>query len=182
MKPKVQTTTLVYSGFFELHQDLLEREDGVTHPFTKLILGTNAVVVLAQTKEGRFILNREYRHSPGVTLLGPPGGRLEKDEDPILGGQREFHEETGYWSDDILLIGSSYPFPGICDQKIFYLWAKNAYKRGDQKLDEFEFIETELKTEQEMRDEILLNGSHIDGNLCTALWYKDQFCYNQSPS
>lgn len=176
MKPKVQSTKLLYSGFFELHQDLLERADGLTHSYTKLILNNHAVVVVAQDVEGRYILNREYRHPTGVTLLGPPGGRLEKGEDPILGGQREFFEETGYWSDEIHLLGCAYPFPGICDQKIYYIWAKNAVKKGEQKLDPFEFITTELKSEKQLREEIL-KGDLVDGNLCTALWYKDQFCY-----
>lgn len=174
MKPKVKKSKTVFSGFFGLQEDLLERADGLTHSYTKLTLPTHAVVVIAQDTEGRYILNREYRHPTGNHLLGPPGGRLEKGEDPILGGQREFHEETGYWSDEIQLLGCCYPFPGICDQQIFYLWAKNAVKKDAQKLDPFEFIEIELKTEEELCAEIL-QGGHVDGNLCTALWFKDQY-------
>lgn len=173
MKPKVQASKLLYSGFFDLRQDLLEREDGLTHDYTCLILGTHAVAVLAQTKEGLWVLNREYRHATGTTLLGAPGGRLEQDESPIIGGQRELFEETGYWSDEIQLMGCSHPFPGVCDQKIYYLYAKNAYKKGDQKLDPFEFIDVELKTDEELHQEIL-RGVNVDGILCAALWYKSK--------
>lgn len=175
MKPKVQKSKLLYSGFFDLRQDLLERSDGLTHPYTSIILATDAVAILAQDQNGLWILNREYRHPTGKTLLGPPGGRLEKNEDPIVGGQRELFEETGYWSDEIVLLGCCHPFPGICDQKIIYLWAKNAVKKAEQKLEAFEFIEIELKTDEELRREIR-RSSHVDGNLCTALWYKDQLC------
>lgn len=170
MRPKVQSTKIIYSGVFDLRQDLLERHDGITHPYTSVIISDDAAIVLAQTTEGLWIVNREYRHPTGKVLLGPPGGRLEKGEDPKIGGQRELFEETGYWSDEITIIGCCHPFPGISDQKIYYLHAKNAVKKGAQKLDLFEFIQTELKTDEELRKEI--SSSHdIDGNLCTALWY-----------
>jgi ADP-ribose pyrophosphatase len=174
-RPKIQKSKLLYSGFFDLRQDLLERADGLTHQYTSIILATDAVAILAQDQNGLWILNREYRHPTGKVLLGPPGGRLEKGEDPIVGARRELFEETGYWADEIVLLGSSHPFPGICDQKIHYLWAKNAVKKADQSLDPFEFIEIELKTDEQLRREIR-SGSNVDGNLCAALWYKDHFC------
>ncbi len=175
MKPKVKQSQILYSGFFDLKQDLLEKPDGQTHPYTCLVLKTDAVAVVAQTPCGLYILNREYRHPTGKILLGPPGGRLEKDEDPIIGGQRELFEETGYWSDEIVIAGCSHPFPGLSDQKIYYLFAKNAVKKNEQKLEAFEFIQVSLMTDKELRNE-LRNQTRVDGNLCTALWYKDQIC------
>lgn len=175
MNPKIKKSKLLYSGFFHLRQDELERADGLTHSYTSILLPTDAAVVLAQNTEGLWILNREYRHPSGKTLLGPPGGRLEPGEDPLLGGRRELFEETGYWSDEIILLGCCLPFPGISDQKIHYLFAKNAFKKGEQKLDPFEFIQVELKTDEELKREIK-NSENIDGNLCTALWYKEQMC------
>lgn len=169
-KPKVHFSNVIQREFFSLQEDLLERSDGYTHTYTSLKLPCDATIILAQDQEGRWILNREYRHPTGEILLGCPGGRLEPGEDPILGGQREFFEETGYWSDEIKIIGVSYPFPGLCNQKIYFLIAKNAFKKGNQQLDPFEFIETELKTNEELTQEIR-QGTHIDSILCAALWY-----------
>lgn len=174
-RPKVKDSKILYTGFFDLKQDLLEKTNGETHSYTSLTSLGSAVAVIAQTKEGLYILNREYRHPTGQILLGPPGGRLEIGEDPIFGGQRELFEETGYWSDEIVIAGCCHPFPGLCDQKIYYLYAKNAFPKSGQKLDAFEFIETELMTDEELRTE-LQNRTQVDGNLCTALWYKDQLC------
>jgi ADP-ribose pyrophosphatase len=171
-KPKVHSTKIVHYDFFDVRQDMVERNDGVLHPYSSLFLSTDATAIIAQDPEGRWILNREYRHPTGQFLLGCPGGRLEAGEDPIQGGQREFFEETGYWSDDIAIIGCCHPFPGICNQKIYFLWAKNAHLKGKQQLDPFEVIETELKTDAELRQEIQ-RGTNIDAILCTALWYKD---------
>jgi ADP-ribose pyrophosphatase len=180
-KPKVQSSELAYHGFFDIQKDVLERADGLTHAYTSLILSTDAAAVLAQDREGLWILNREYRHPTGQFLLGCPGGRLEVGEDPLVGGARELFEETGYWSDEIVLLGSSYPFPGLCNQVIYYLYAKNAFKKGEQHLDPFEFIQVELKTDEELREEIR-KGVNIDGILCTALWYKDQWAKPLSSS
>lgn len=173
-RPKILSSHFLYRGFIDIKQDLLERKDGQQATYTCLHT-PHAAAVLAQTKEGLWILNREYRHPTGDRLLGCPGGRLEEGEDPILGGQRELFEETGYWSDDIQVIGCCHPFPATCNQKIYYLLAKNAYKKAEPALDPFEYIETELKTDEELRQQIRLS-ENIDGVLCTALWYKDHFC------
>ena len=174
-KPKIKSTHTIYKGFFSIREDVLERADGLTHSYTSLRLDTHAAAILAQDKEGRWILNREYRHPTGEFILGCPGGRLELNEDPIGGGQRELFEETGYWSDEIVLLGCCYPSPALCDQKIYYLWAKNSVKKGDQHLDPFEFIQTELKTDEQLHAEIR-SGHHVDAVLLTALWYKSKLC------
>jgi ADP-ribose pyrophosphatase len=174
MRPKVQDSKILHSGFFDLRQDLLENALGATHSYT-YIFAANAVAVLAKTKEGLWILNKEYRHPTGKVLLGPPGGRLEQGEDPLKGAVRELFEETGYWSDEVSLIGACHPFPGACDQKIYYVYAQNCHLKGSQKLEPFEFVEVELKTDEELFH-IIQNSSDIDGNLCTALWYKERMC------
>lgn len=175
MKPKVKHSQIVYSGYFNLRQDLLERSDGKTHPYTSMILSTDSIAILAQTPDGLWILNREYRHPTGKVLLGPPSGRLNQKEDPIAGARRELIEETGYLSDEIVVLGCCHPFPGLCDQKMFYLWAKNAIRKSEPNLEPFEFIEVELMSDERLRKEIR-GGTDVDGNLCIALWYKDHFC------
>jgi ADP-ribose pyrophosphatase len=176
--PTVKSSRIVHNGYFALREDLLEREEGLVQPINTLLC-TDATATLGQDPNGRWILNREYRHSTGGILLGCPGGRLEEGEDPIEGGKREFFEETGYWSDDVSIIGRCFPFPGVCNQRIFFLYAKNVVKKGEQKLDEFEFIETELLEDSELRRQILAGG-RVDGILLTALWYKDHHQKNLS--
>jgi ADP-ribose pyrophosphatase len=171
-KPKIQSTKVLYSGFFEIKQDLLQKTDGQTLAYTSLVLSTDAAAILARDEQGRWILNREYRHPTGDYILGCPGGRLNEGEDPIEGARRELLEETGYWAETLELIGISYPSPSFCNQKIYYLFAKNAVKKGSQKLDPFEWIQTELKTDQELSEEIRTSTS-VDSVLCAALWYLD---------
>lgn len=170
-KPKVKSTRLLHDGYIALREDLLEKGDGLLQPMNTLVC-TDAVALLAKDEEGRWIINREYRHATGQILLGCPGGRLEADEDPVSGGKREFFEETGYWADEAILAGSCYPFPGLCNQKIYYLYAPRARKTGTPKLDAFEFIETELIEDSDLRKRIS-NGTLADGILLTAIWFAD---------
>jgi ADP-ribose pyrophosphatase len=170
-RPKVLEKKTVFKGFFDVCQDLIQRADGETFTYTHFVLPVSAVVVLGQTADGLFVLNREYRHPIGNDLLGCPGGRLEPGEDPLVGGLREFQEETGYTSDEIEQIGVSYPFPGLCNQKIYFLSAKNAKPLGKQSLDPFEFIQPELKTEAELHA-VIARGDRVDGLLITALGYR----------
>lgn len=173
-KPKIHTSQIVYSGFFDVHRDFFEKEGGVFHSFTSLRVNADAAVVLAQDQQGRWILNREYRHPTREFLLGCPGGRLEKGEDPLEGGRRELLEETGYSADELYLIGTCYQMPSVCNQKIYFLLAKNAFKKRAQALDPMEMIEIELKTDEQLKKE-MREGSCIDALLCTALWYKSLF-------
>ena len=171
LRPQTLSSRVVYRGYFNLHTDLLRKPDGKTADHTSIIVAWDAVVILAEDSSGRLILNREYRHAPGVEILGCPGGKLEKGESPLIGGKRELLEETGYASDDVQLIGSCYAMPGLCNQMIHYLYAKNATLQKPQQLDPFEFIETELMTEEELKAAIC-HGRVIDSILCTALLYK----------
>lgn len=170
-KPKILSTNYLHRGFFDVKQDVLEKEEGLTHPFTTLVLACSATSIIAQDEQGNYIINREYRHATGNYLLSLPGGRLEKGEDPLIGAQRELFEETGYFSNDLIKMGCSFPFPSICDQQIYFFWARNAVKKGNQKLDPFEFIHTELKTEEELEKEIL-QSDLVDSILLAAFAYK----------
>lgn len=170
-KPFLCSSEIVYSGFFDIRKDRIMRSDGELFDYSCMVLPMNAAVVIAQTCEGLFIVNREFRQPTGEWVLGCPGGRFEKGEDPIKGGQRELFEETGYWSDEISLIGCCYPLPSLLDQKIYFLHAKNAVLKSKQHLDPFEFINVELKTQEELNREIR-EATSVDSMMCAALWYK----------
>jgi ADP-ribose pyrophosphatase len=173
-QPIINSSETIYRGFFDLKQDRLLRSDGQILDYTSVFIPWSAAVVLAQDRNGCYILNREYRHPIGQTILGCPGGRIEKEEDPRRAAERELLEETGYWSDDFTLLGTCFPFPSLCNQKIFFFYAKNAIRKEEKNLDPFEFIETELKSEEELRQELRI-GTPIDSLLCAALWYKSTF-------
>jgi ADP-ribose pyrophosphatase len=62
--------------------------------------------VVAQTTEGEFIIERQYKHGVGRISLMLPGGLIEDGEDPLATAQRELVEETGYVADEWNYLGS----------------------------------------------------------------------------
>jgi ADP-ribose pyrophosphatase len=175
-QPEILSSEIVYQGYFNIRLDHLKLPHGPELHYTSLITGHDAAVILAETEDNKLIILNEYRHPTGEWLLGCPGGRIDENEDSLIGAQRELLEETGYQSNEWILMGSIFPLPGICPQKIHYYLAKNARFVQAPKLDEFEFIHPVLKTKTELYHEIA-NGALTDGILCTALLLRSLISY-----
>ncbi len=166
--PEVKTSEIVYKGFFDVRLDELHLPHGAKMSYTSLEIGVDAAAILAKTKEGRLIINREYRHPTGKWLLGCPGGRIDPGESPMEAAKRELLEETGYGNGNFTLMGQAYPFPAVSKQVIYYIYVEDAIYIQPTHHEPFEMIHTELKTMEELLKEIK-EGHPVDGVLCTAL-------------
>jgi ADP-ribose pyrophosphatase len=173
--PKTINSEIVYHGFFDIRVDELQLPHGPKCLFTVMMSGSDAAAILAETSDGKLVINHEYRHATKQWLLSPPGGRIDAGENPLEAAKRELIEETGYASNELVLMGSVYPFPSVCDQKIYFILAKNAKFEQPATLETFELIHTVLKTKEELMSEIS-SGHPVDGVLCTALMLRNLFC------
>lgn len=168
-KPKVIDSQVAYSGFFNMQLDHLQKEDGTKCTYTILDTNGNASVILAKDEKGMFVINREYRHGCRDYLLSLPAGKQEKGESEIEAAQRELLEETGFYAHDIELMGSYFPLPAICNQKLFFFFANNVKKVQEPKLEPFEFLQTDLMDEKQLLKEVHSNEM-IDTTLLFALF------------
>ena len=62
-------------------------------------------LIVAQTPEGKFLVERQYKHGLGQVALTLPAGALGNGENALLAAQRELLEETGYVSNDWQSLG-----------------------------------------------------------------------------
>jgi ADP-ribose pyrophosphatase len=166
--PDVKSSEIVHEGYFNVRIDLLQLPHGPTLSYTVLELGSHAAVILARTKEGKFVINKEFRHPPRQWLLSCPGGRIDTGESPLEAAKRELLEETGYGGGKFTLIGTAHPMPAVTSQLIHYVYAEDVEFLQKAAPEPFEMIHTELKTEEELMHEIH-SGHAVDGILCTAL-------------
>jgi len=57
------------------------------------------VLILARTKEGKWVMTEQYRHGTGKIALEFPAGIIDKGETPEEAAIRELQEECGYCLD-----------------------------------------------------------------------------------
>lgn len=165
--PEVKTSEIVHQGYFNVRIDELQLPHGPKLAYTILELGAHAAVILARTKDKKFVINKEYRHPPAKWLLSCPGGRIDTGESPLEAAKRELLEETGYGKGKFHLVGSAYPLPAVTEQVIHYIYVEGAEYLHPPAHETFELIHTELKTEEELMKEIN-DGHPVDGILLTA--------------
>ncbi len=107
----------------------------------EMALHNGAVCVVPITENGEIIMERQFRYPFDDVIWEIPAGKIDKDEcDPLAAAKRELLEETGYSSDNFRFIGIYYPSPAILTEKI-YMYIATDLKKGEQELDEDEFLE-----------------------------------------
>ncbi len=155
----------------QIRKDSYKRDSDVTYEYYSFVTSPYSAMILAQTKNGKFVINREYRHSSNEIILSLPGGSIDTDEDSLLGAKRELLEETGYQGEDFSLLGDAYPFPGYSPQKTYYYLCHNAEKIQDSTPDRCEIIHTFHVTIPEIYS-FIKEGMAVDGHIHSALFLK----------
>jgi 8-oxo-dGTP pyrophosphatase MutT (NUDIX family) len=166
--PTIKSTNTVYQGYFDVRVDHLESEAGANMTYTCLEIKAHASAVLARTKEGLLIINKEYRHPTLTWVLGCPGGRIDEGESPLKAAQRELLEETGYSGGSVTLLGEVFSLPAVTDQIIYYTFIDGVTLTDAPKREPFELIHIELMSQEELMQKIA-SGHPVDAVLCTAL-------------
>ncbi len=113
------------------------------------------VAVLAIDAQNRCAMVRQYRLPIFQVTLEIPAGKLDKlpNETREHAALRELREETGYTAKQLTSLGHIYPSPGVVDE-VLYLFLARELDKGDQELDEDEFIQTEWVPLAEMEERI----------------------------
>lgn len=153
-----------------VRRETLEMPDGKVVPEYYVLEYPNWVNIIATTKEGKFIMVKQYR--PGIrrTCMELCAGVCEKaDISPLVSAQRELMEETGYgggtWSEFMCIA----PNASAANNYSYCFIAENVEKQGDQALDETEALTVHLLTFEEVTA-LLENGKIIQATMAAPLW------------
>lgn len=110
----------------------------------------DCAIVFAKTKEGKVIMERQYKHGVRkVTLMLPTGG-IEEGEEPLRAAQRELKEETGYVSEDWQSLGCLIHMGNQGGGKINMFRALGAEQVTQPKTSDLEEMEIVLMDEKEL--------------------------------
>ncbi len=100
--------------------------------------------VVALDRDERVVMVSQYRHGSRDVSLELPGGVVEGDENIQDAGARELLEETGFETDALELVFSSYSNPARYNGKIHFFFGSGARLRGISLPDPTEEIEVHL--------------------------------------
>ena len=154
-------------------------DDAVTLPnggvaSRELIRHIGAVCVIPVLRDGRAVVERQYRYPVGEVLTEIPAGKLDApDEDPEQAARRELREETGYTCDELIALGVFYPAPAYSSEKIHMYLARGLH-RGDQELDEDEFLNIEKRPLKELVS-MAMRGEICDSKTLIGLLMADKY-------
>ena len=139
----------MYKGnFLHVLRDTVQLPSG-KQATREYVVHQGAVVVVALLDDGRVVLERQYRYPIGQVMIEFPAGKLEKGEDPLLCGQRELLEETGYRASHWAYAGPMHLAIAYSTEVIHVYFAKGL-SLGERNLDDGEFLDVISATPAEL--------------------------------
>jgi len=127
------------------------------------------VCIIAVTTEGKYLIEKQYRHGINQECYELCAGIVEKDEDPLVAAKRELLEETGYTSDEWTYLGKAAPNASAMTNFCYCYIAKNVKKVDTQHLDSSEDI-TVLEVSKDKLIELMKSEAIVEADMLAGLW------------
>ena len=152
MKWKVLESEYLFTEpWLTIRRDRCELPNGNIMPAFYVQEYPTWVCVFALTKENKVVMVKQYRHGIQEISIEPPGGVVDKGEEPLTAIKREVMEETGYEFETYEFLGKVCANPSTGDNYLHMFLATGGEKTGEQKLDETEDVEVVLYTIEELK-------------------------------
>ena len=167
---KLSSEYLLRDTWATIRIDSCEKPDGVIVEPYYVYEFPNWVTALAFTKDGKIILERQYRHALGETMYEIPGGCVDASdksfEDAIA---RELLEETGYKFERFEYLGKTSANPSTNTNLMHMFIAYGGELMQEQELDHGEDLEVLFVTMEELLD-LLERGAFMQSMHTTCLY------------
>ena len=166
----LESEYLVRRPWLTARRDRLELPDGRIIPESYVLEYPDWVNVIAITKDGQFVMERQYRHAARKISLELPCGVMEEGETPLEAAQRELLEETGFGGGQWKKLMELSPNPSAMSNTTHCFLAIGVEKIAEQHLDETEELSVLFMTKEEVKR--MLNENQICQALMVAPLYK----------
>jgi len=130
--------------------------------------GKNSVIIIAINQENQHIITFQNRINNQL-IAEFPSGYIEPNETPLEAAKRELQEETGYVTDDLLIIDETYTSPGIDNSITYIVIANNCFKYNKTMVYSTELVHHGLFSESELN--YLINKNIMNGSMNKLAYY-----------
>lgn len=168
---KIGGELLVQGNFLHARRDTVKLPDGKVAT-REYVIHPGAVVVVPLLDNGEVVLERQYRYPVAHVMTEFPAGKLDAGEGPLLCGQRELREETGYTAAEWAYAGLMHLAVGYSTE-IIHVYFARGLSLGERKLDEGEFVDVFSASPQTLVD-WCRDGTVTDAKTMTCvLWLQN---------
>lgn len=150
---EIKRSVYKHSPFRSIEDVTFELPNGDERVFSLKKEGS-VVAIMAMDINEQVILAKQFRPGPNEILDELPGGGIDKNENSLDAAKRELREETGYESDEWIVLGT----PKECAYSTITRYAylvKNCKQTSELDLDETEYIEVVKKPLIEFLDQLI---------------------------
>lgn len=165
----LESEYLIRRPWLTARRDHVRLPDGVENKEYYVLEYPDWVNVIAITVDGKFVMERQYRHGLQWTGYEICAGVCESGENPLEAAKRELWEETGFgggeWKLQMTISANTSTMTNLCHCFV----AIGVERISEQHLEATEDISVHLLTVDEVRN--LLVGNEIRQALMAApLW------------
>lgn len=172
---RLERKLIAKGRIINFYQDTIEVENGnvVTWDF---IGHKGAAAVVPVLPDGRILMVRQYRNALERYTIEIPAGGLDFPEEPHYNAAlRELKEETGYSAQELELLIKINTTVAFCNEIISIFVAFLDGNKGEQDLDEDEFIKV-VPYEIDELERMIYAGEITDSKTISAIMcYKNKF-------
>ena len=127
----------------------------------------DVVVIAPVLQDGRFLIERQYRHSIGKHVNEFPAGHVDAGELPEVAARRELEEETGYKAEKWSALIEYFASPGFLGESM-KVFVAEGLTAGGTHWDDDEEIELRLVKMSELL-KMIEKGAILDGKTLTSV-------------
>ena len=155
--------------WMRLRQERVQLPSGAIVPEWFILDFPDWVNVIAITKDGKFVMEDQYRHALGETRFELIAGVVDPGETPLQAAQRELSEESGYgggtWEEFLCVA----PNPTNQSNRSYTFLATGVERLSEPHAEATEDINVDLFTREEV-EELLRTGQIIQAMHLAPLW------------
>ncbi|HEX7388435.1 MAG TPA: NUDIX hydrolase [Castellaniella sp.] len=168
---RLSSEVLCDGNFLKARRDIVRLPGGGTAS-REYILHPGAVVIIPLLDDHHILLEHQFRYPVGRVMVEFPAGKLDPEEPPLICGQRELLEETGYTAREWAYAGPLHLAIGYSNEVIHIFFARGL-QAGERHLDEDEFLDIHPSSDDDFFAACAAGAVTDAKTLSCALWLQN---------